>query len=283
MKRIVVNFIKYSSLFLMSAFICSPLILLLTGSIMSKYELGQMLAPVLAETKGMIFWKWMPDYPTGEHFMNLLFLSPEFLTVYWNSMKIAGAILIGQLFISVPAAWAFSAYEFKFRRILWNLYIILMLLPFQVTMLSQYIAIDRLHMMDTQAAVIVPAIFSTFPVFLIYRSFRSIPVELMEASRIDGAGDFMIFIRIGLPLGSSGILSAMVLGFLECWNLIEQPVVFLKNKALWPLSLYLPEINMEQAGMAFAASVLTLIPSLFVFLLGQDYLEQGISTIGLQK
>ena len=100
---------------------------------------------------------------------------------------------------------------------------------------------------------------------------------------MDGAGELRLFVMIGLPLGSSGILSAFVLGFLEYWNMIEQPLTFLKNKALWPLSLYLPEIGLNEAGFAFAASVVTLIPALFIFLLGQDYLEQGIAMSGLKE
>ena len=158
-----------------------------------------------------------------------------------------------------------------------------MLMPFQVTMLSQYLVLSRVGVMNTHWAVILPAVFSTFPVFLIYRGFCGIPKGLLEAGRIDGAGEWYLFWRIGLPLSSGGILSAMVLGFLEYWNLIEQPLAFLKDKALWPLSLYLPEIGQDKAGFAFAASVVTLVPSVFVFLLGRDYLEKGIVASGLKE
>ena len=92
-----------------------------------------------------------------------------------------------------------------------------------------------------------------------------------------------IFFKIGLPLGKSGILSALVLGFLEYWNMMEQPMAFLDDKALWPLSLYLPEITWVQAGSAFCTSIITLIPAVFVFVLGQDYLEQGIIYSGLKE
>ena len=108
-------------------------------------------------------------------------------------------------------------------------------------------------------------------------------MEIREAARIDGAGEITIFLKLGLPLGKSGLLSAMVLGFLEYWNMMEQPMAFLEDKALWPLSLYLPEITWGQAGFAFCASVVTLIPAVFVFVLGQDYLEQGIIYSGLKE
>ena len=262
---------------------CAPVFLLLSGSVMSRQELSQYLAPLFGKAEGYIGWGLFPQYPTGEHYWKLLLYTPQFYTVFWNSLKLVAAILGGQLLIGVPAAWAFAVYRFRGRKFLFTIYIVLMLMPFQVTMLSSYLVLDRLHMLDTQGAVILPAIFSTFPVFLIYRGFRGVHPGLLEAGRMDGAGELRLFVMIGLPLGSSGILSAFVLGFLEYWNMIEQPLTFLKNKALWPLSLYLPEIGLNQAGFAFAASVVTLIPALFIFLLGQDYLEQGIAMSGLKE
>ncbi len=104
-----------------------------------------------------------------------------------------------------------------------------------------------------------------------------------DAARIDGAGERDIFLHLGIPLGSSGIVSAVVLGFLESWELIEQPLTFLKSKKLWPLSLYLPNISPERAGISFAASVVTLLPALMVFLCGQDYLEQGIVAAAVKE
>ena len=262
---------------------CAPIFLLLSGSVLSRQELSQYLAPLFGNAEGYIGWRLFPQYPTGEHYWKLLLYTPQFYTVFWNSLKLVAAILGGQLLIGVPAAWAFAVYRFRGRKFLFTIYIVLMLMPFQVTMLSSYLVLDRLHMLDTQGAVILPAIFSTFPVFLIYRGFRGVHPGLLEAGRMDGAGELRLFVMIGLPLGSSGILSAFVLGFLEYWNMIEQPLTFLKNKALWPLSLYLPEIGLNQAGFAFAASVVTLIPALFIFLLGQDYLEQGIAMSGLKE
>ena len=140
-----------------------------------------------------------------------------------------------------------------------------------------------MKLMDTHWSIILPATFSTFPVFIMYRFFAGIPEAIMESAKLDGAGPLQIFLYLGIPLGSGGIVSAMVLGFLEYWNLVEQPLTFLKNKTLWPLSLFLPGIGLEQAGMAFASSVITLIPALFVFLCGQDYLEQGITAAAVKE
>lgn len=270
-------------LYALAGFMILPVLWVLSGSIMSNYELAENLHAIIAKTEGFITWDWIPDYPTGKHYVNLLLYMPSFYVVFWNSVKLVFCILMGQLFLAVPAAWVFAVYSFRFRKALFSCYIVLMLMPFQVTMLSNYLVLDVLHMLDTHMAVILPAVFSTFPVFLIYRGFRALPEEILDAARVDGAGEGMIFLHIGLPLSSSGILSAMVLGFLEYWNLIEQPLAFLQNKTLWPLSLFLPEIGMEQAGYAFAASVITLIPVVFVFLLGRDFLERGIVTSALKE
>ncbi len=261
----------------------APLLLILPGSVMSRQELSGFLKPVLDGGEGYIGWRLFPAYPTFAHFGKVLFFTPQFFVVFWNSVKMTVCILAGQLFVAVPSAWAFAVYRFRGSRFLFRIYIILMLMPFQVTMLSQYLVLDGLGLMDTRLAVILPAVFSTFPVFLCYRGFSSIPRELFEAGRIDGAGEFSLFFRIGLPLSSGSILSAMVLGFLEYWSLIEQPLAFLKDQTLWPLSLYLPQIGTDRAGEAFAVSVITLIPAVFVFLLGKDFLEQGIVASALKE
>lgn len=260
-----------------------PVLLLLSGSIMSGLELSEAFAPLLGEREGYLAWKLLPDYPTLAHYGKLLFYSPQFFTVFWNSVKIVVCILGLQLLLAVPSAWAFAVYRFRFSRILFVVYVVLMLMPFQVTMLSQYLVLSRLHMMDTHWALILPAAFSTFPVFLVYRGFREIPRGLLEAARIDGAGELTLFLRIGLPLSSGGILAAGVLGFLEYWNMIEQPLAFLRTRALWPLSLYLPSGLAGQEGISFAASVIILIPALFVFLLGRDHLERGIVASALKE
>ncbi len=270
-------------LLLLGAVFCAPILFLLSGSIMSRYELRESLLPLMADTDRLISWRFLPFYPTFGHYAKILFQTPQFFIVFWNSMKITVAVLLGQLVIAVPAAWAFAVYRFRFRKLLFTLYVVLMLMPFQVTMLSSYLVLDGLGLMNRHGAIILPAIFSTYPVFLIYRGFCDLPGGLVEAARIDGAGEWTIFARLGLPLASGGILSAAVLGFLEYWSLIEQPLAFLEDQSLWPLSLYLPEISLEQAGYSFVASVITLIPAVFVFLSGREYLEQGIVASALKE
>ena len=274
--------VRYLALALMGILFAAPVFLLVSGSLMSRWELGEYLG-ALESGEGFIRWVLFPMYRTFSHYGRLLFETPQFFTVFWNSMKLTVFSAGGQLLLAVPAAWAFAAYRFPFRRFLFTLYVMLMLLPFQVTMLSSYLVLNDLKLVNTHWAIILPAACSTYPVFLIYRGFQNIPRALLDAARIDGAGEWRIFWKIGLPLASNGILSAVVLGFLEYWSLIVQPLAFLENQSLWPLALYLPEISLQQAGYSFAASVITLIPPSFVFFIGQDYLEKGIAASGLKE
>jgi multiple sugar transport system permease protein len=262
---------------------CYPIFFLLTGSLMGAGELKEDLSPVLSGGAGYIKWNFLPVYPTLRSWVRLLLDTPEVFVMFWNSVKMTAAILAGQFLVGVPAAWGFAKFRFPIKKVLFTIYIILMLMPFQVLMLSEYLVFDRLHLLNTPWSVILPAIFSTFPIFIMYRFFCGVPDAIIESAKLDGAGNIQIFLRIGIPLGSGGIVSAMVLGFLEYWNLIEQPLTFLKDKSLWPMSLFLPDIDLSKAGLAFAASVMTLLPSFFVFLAGQDYLEQGIVAAAVKE
>lgn len=265
-----------------AALICAPLLMIPGGSLMDSTEMRQILSPILGKEKGFAVWHLIPLYPTIGHFYRLLIESPAFYQLFWNTVGMTAAILLGQLFVGLPSAWAFAAFRFRGRDFLFGLYVVLMLLPFQVMLLPQYIVLQKLHLYNHPAAVILPAVFSTFPVFIMYRGFTQIESEILEAARLDGAGEMQIFLYVGLPLGRMGIQAAMVLSFLEYWNLVEQPMAFLEEQAEWPLSLYLPQIAVDQAGFAFAVSVVVLIPALFVFALGQDALEEGIAYIGVK-
>lgn len=256
----------------------SPVLFLAAGMFMGNQEIMTEIAPVIERQEGYASWRLIPQYPTGKNIVELLLDTPEFFQMFWNSVKITGAILAGQLLFGMPAAWGLAKYSFRGKRGIYMLYIVMMMMPFQVTMLSEYLVLDRLGLMDTSAAIILPGIFSTFSVFIMYRFFCGIPESVLEAARIDGAGEGQVFFRIGIPLGASGIISALVLSFLECWCMIEQAMTFLETKSLWPLSLFLPQIDGNNAGVSLCASFMALLPAMFVFLAGQDYLERGIAS-----
>ncbi len=254
-----------------------PVIFLSAGSLMGADELEDCLGAVVSGAEGYASFPVLPKYPTLQHFAEVLLDSPEFFVMFWNSILITFGVLGGQFVAGTMAAWGFARYEFPCKRGIFLLYIVLMLLPFQVLMLSDYLLLDRLWLLDSLWAVILPGMFSTFPVFIMYRFFAEIPDSLIESARLDGAREWQLFWYLALPMGSSGIIAALVLGFLEYWSLIEQPLTFIKDKSKLPLSVFLPDLTMTgKAGFLFAVSVVTFLPAIIVFMGGRDYLEQGI-------
>lgn len=260
-----------------------PICFLIAGSLMGEDELILKLGAILESGDCYAELALLPTYPTIKAYIEILLDTQEFFVMFWNSVKITTGILAGQLIFGTLAAWGFAKWDFPMRKALLWLYIMLMLMPFQVLMLSDYLVLKQLNLLNNHWGLIFQCGFSTFPVFIMYRFFCGIPDELIEAAKLDGANAMKLFYYIGLPLGKSGVFSALILGLLESWSMIEQPMTFLKTKSLWPLSILLPEIRTGSIGFAFGVSVLTFIPALLVFLFGQEYLEQGIEASQVKK
>lgn len=253
------------------------------GAFMPLDEIETTIGPVILNTKEMAAWPLFPSYPTLEPILELLLDTPQFFVMFWNSISITLMSVFLQLLVGTPAAWALSRLRFRGRKLLLGIYISLMLMPFQVTMVPNYIMNNSLGIMDTHLSVILPYVFSAFPVFIMTKSFDSVHMSSIEAAKVDGAGYLRTFLSIGIPLGVPGILSALVIGFFECWNMIEQPMLFLKTPSLWPLSMYLPMIATEKLGVSMAASLIMLIPAVLVFMFGQKYLILGIQSTGIKE
>lgn len=273
----------YILIFIIGVVMVFPLFLMFTNSFLGVQEIKKAYGAVLGEDIGNVAIRLVPQYMTLRSYVELLLDSPDFFVMFWNSCRQVFPILAGQILIGMPAAWAFARFRFRGRRILFFLYMLLMIMPFQVTMVSNYIVLSKLSLMDTHLALIVPGIFSTFPVFIMEKFFKAIPEAILDAAKVDGAGALQIFMKIGLPLGMPGIMSSSILCFLEYWNAIEAPMTFLKTKSKLPLSLYLPDITTEQLSVSFTASVVMMIPAILIFAWGRDYLQQGIEASGLKE
>lgn len=275
--------VYYIPLIIIAFPVCWALWFMFGGALMPLDELTTAIGPVMKGTEGYAFWPLLPSWPTLAPITKLLLDTPEFFAMFWNSFKITFPAVLGQLLVGTPAAWALSRFRFRGRKLLFTLYIILMLMPFQVTMVPNYLILDKIGLMDTIWAVALPFAFSAYPVFIMSKSFDAVPRAMLEAASIDGAGYARTFFRIGLPLGMPGIISALVLGFLESWNAIEQPLIFIKSERIMPLSLFLPKITADNLGLSMAASLIMLMPALLIFLFGQKYLELGIQAAGVKE
>jgi multiple sugar transport system permease protein len=169
------------------------------------------------------------------------------------------------------------------RSFIFFFYVILMLMPYQVTLVPNYLVSDWLGLLNTRWAIIFPGAFAPFSVFLLPKFMRRIPASLIEAAKLDGAGEWQIFTRICLPQCRSALYSIAILVFIDYWNMVEQPIILLPDATKQPLSVYLSTINAGEVGLAFAVATIYMIPSLLLFLHGEEYLVEGIAHSGSIK
>lgn len=162
------------------------------------------------------------------------------------------------------------------------LVIILMMMPYQVTLVSNYIILDRMGLIGTYAAVILPGIFSPFGTFLMRQVMDGIPKEVTEAARLDGAGQLGVLGKVVLPIAKGGIVSLLILNFIDNWNMVEQPLVFLQEAQKYPLSIFLAESVSESSMEVFACGVLAMLPPVLLFANFRDELISGIELSGIK-
>lgn len=266
----------------------TPIVLTITNSFMSETEINANYGQVFAtnESGGKVYisekinLKFIPDMVSFSQYLTVLLKSPDYLIKFWNSVILVVPIVLFQLLVAALAAYGFSRYRGRLREIIFFAYIILMLMPYQVTLVPNYLVSDWLKLLDTRWAIWLPGIFSPFAVFLLTKYMRRIPVGVIEAAEIDGAGELQIFTSISMPLCKSAICSAAILVFIDYWNMVEQPLILLGDTQLHPLSVFLSKINSGELGLAFAVATIYMIPSLLVFLYGEDYLVEGITYQG---
>lgn len=195
----------------------------------------------------------------------------------------AVTILLGQAAFIPALAYALSAFRFKGRAAVFFLLILLMLLPFQVTMVPNILMLRAMKLLDTVWAVILPMWFSPFYVFLIRQYMVGIPHELYEAAQLDGAGTIYCYTHIALPACKPVIGAAVALSFADVWNMVEQPMTFLTKKDdLQPLSTVFNKLIAMPDGIEFAGAVLYLLPALFVYLFFLEDIVTGIQLTELK-
>lgn len=283
MNRKLEFFLKTALAVLIAAVMLFPLVCIIFAAFMGKNEAVEYFGAVFGEKSGYARLHIFPMYPTLRYYVRLLLDSPEFYAMSGNSLVQTASIIIGQTLFAMPAAWGMTQYDFRFRQAVFMLYIILMIMPFQVTMVSSYVILDGMGLIDTLGAVIIPNIFSAIPVFIMAKSYESLPPSLIEAAYLDGANELQTFLHIGIPAGMSGAAAAAVLSFIEYLGNIEQPLTFLKSRRLWTLPMYFPQITADNINVSMAAAVVIMIPPVLVFAFGRKYAEQGITVSGLKE
>lgn len=278
-----------SALFALSFLI--PTILTVTNSFMTQTEISANYGQVFeAATEGgksyvsdKINLKFIPDKVSFSQYITVLFRSPDYLLKFWNSVILVVPIVLGQLAVASIAAYGFTRWRGKVSDVIFFSYVILMLMPYQVTLVPNYLVSNWLGIYDTRWAIILPGTFAPFSVFLLTKFMRRIPNSLIEAAKLDGSSEWQIFKNICLPQCRSALYSIAILVFIDYWNMVEQPLILMEDVTKQPLSVYLSTINAGEIGIAFAVAVIYMIPGLLMFLYGEAYLVEGIAHSGSVK
>lgn len=298
---LIKSFIKYALLVIISFTLLFPVLYMVTNSFMSSREVIDNISILSGDSESVntdntadssndnkeirqryISFRLIPEQVSLMQYYNVLLRKPKFLVMFWNSVFMTLPIMIGQIIVATLAAYAFSKLKFPGSDTIFFLYIIVMMMPFQVTLVPNYIMLSKLNLLGSYWAVIFPGAFATFGVFLLRQFMMYIPEDYCEAAKIDGAGYVKSFFHVILPQCKGALASLAILVFIDNWNMVEQPLIFLKDETMHPLSIFLARINEGEIGIAFACGILYMIPALLVFLYGENYFIEGIEISGIK-
>lgn len=258
---------------------------LLVGSAVMLVPFAWMLSTSLKEPGDIFVYppQWLPQPMRWQNYVETVTVMP-FLRFYLNSTIQATAVTVLQLLTSSLAAFAFSRLRFRGRDALFLLYLATMMIPFPVTMIPNFVIIRYLHWIDTYRALILPPAFSAFSTFLMRQYFLSIPNELDDAARVDGASSFRIWWQVILPLSGPAVATLAIFTFLGQWNNFLWPLVATNSEKMWTLPVGLASFQGQysiQWNLLMAGSVIAIVPILIIYLIGQKWFVRGITLTGM--
>lgn len=228
--------------------------------------------------------QWIPAHPRWENFVDIWTKIPLGRFIF-NTAKLSVIVTILQLLTSSFAAYAFSKLHFKGKNVLFLGYIATIAIPWQAYMVPQFIMMRSLGLNNTHMAIILLQAFSAFGVFLMRQFYQGVPDELCEAARIDGLSEYGIWARIMLPLSKPALSTLTIFTFVSTWNDFLGPMIYLTKTDLKTiqigLRMFISQYSAEY-GLIMAASVVSIIPVVIVFLALQKYFVQGVAASGIK-
>lgn len=229
--------------------------------------------------------QWIPAKIDWYNYQTVWTGKVSFAVYYQNSIKITFFQVLGSLATSSLAGFAFAKLRFKFKELIFLMYLSTMIIPPQVLFVPRFILFDQLGLVNTHLAIILPGMFTVLGTFIMRQFFSTLPHELLEASKVDGAGYWRMYWQICLPLTKPALVTLLILTFTWHWNEYENPLILLRDQKLFtiPLGLtsYIDE-NGTNYPLIMAASCSALIPLIAVVSICQRWFVEGIATTGLK-
>lgn len=253
-------------LLLLALFALQPLLWMLSVSFMPRGEASHFPPPFLPSTATLANYRE-------------LFATTGMARNFLNSALVSTAITFGSLLINAMAGYAFAKLRFKGRDRVFQMLLAALVVPAQVAMLPLFLLMKKLGLVNSYGGVIVPALATVFGIFLVRQYARSIPDELIEAARIDGASELRIFFQVVLPMLKPVLVTLAIFTFLGAWNDFMWPLIVLTDQQNYTLPVALASLSREHimdVEMMMAGAVVTVLPVLLLFLLLQRYYIQGL-------
>lgn len=253
----------------LTAMFLLPLVMTFLSSFMSEEEL------TVVYKNGTPF-RWIPYRVTMEGYWNLLFASQTYLSTFWNSMLIVMAVVVLQVLVSLIMGYSLSRARFRGKSVLLFLYIVIMLTPFQVTLLPNYLLVRRMGLYNTWWALILPGVFAPLGVFLMWQFVKEIPSEMIEAMHMETSSNLRVIVQLVAPNVKAGLLTVAILAFAENWNMVEQPLILIEDQWLYPLSIRLNALGGSALDIRFPGAVLYMIPAVLLYFIFENEIVDGV-------
>lgn len=230
--------------------------------------------------------QWIPQEWHWENYLTVLHINSNkkdyhFLLAYWNSIKVSVINTFGCMLTSSLAGYAFAKLKFRGSKVLFILYLMQLMVPSQLTLIPRFTMFSELKMVNSHWSVILPNLVSVSSTFLMRQAFLSVPNDLRESARIDGAGEYRTWLQIMMPVVLPTIAALTTVQFLDSWNAYLDPLVFLSSWRYQTLPIALNQFVGEettQYHLVMAACCLTVIPVFIVFLAGQKFFIRGLAS-----
>ncbi len=240
----------------------------------------------LKNTNEVFSQNWFPADWKWENY-GMVWTNPQIsmLRSFYNSIFIVVLGSLGQLILASLAAYAFAKIQFRGKNVIFFLFLASLMIPSQVTILPRFALFFELSLYNTLWSIVLPAWFNATAIFLLRQFYLSLPDDLMEAARIDGAGHLRIFNMIMMPLTKPAMVSVLVLSFIRLWNEYLDPLVFLSDKKMYTIALAIQFYLFDEAQryeLTMAAATSAIVPTVIIFIFCQKYFVEGIATSGLK-
>lgn len=269
--------LRKAGLWLLYGLLCVPIILtaimllfLIGVSFMDSREVQ------LLWEEGISAFHILPVDFSLDSWSEVLLETPTYLLHFWNSVWLSFPTTIISVFVSALTGYGLAFTSFRGKNLCVVVLVVMMLLPYQVTLMPNFLVFDTLGMIGSRLTVILPGIFHPLGMVAMLYFMRSIPQDIMEAARLDGAGELRLFFRIALPQVRGGILLLTLYNFVDSWNLVEPVLVLIRQIVKYPLAIAIQEMDTIQPGVWAACCVLLAIPVIFAFTACRDVLVDGL-------